>query len=148
MVDRDNRDDWRRERSLLALGQAMRGDDNTVSIGDRANSSWREDAAARHRAARSERERKLNPRPDDTGEFGRDQGQAESEPVEPELDWRGGNRSASPEPLHEASAESQQPQAALEPRHTSRPPAGDDSQEWKPLIDPMRSCTVSRDRRR
>ncbi|TIR22016.1 MAG: succinoglycan biosynthesis protein exop [Mesorhizobium sp.] len=136
MVDRDNRDDWRRERSLLALGQAMRGDDNTVSIGDRANSSWREDAAARHRAARSEREGKLNPRPDDTGEFGRDQGQAESEPVETEHDWRGRNKSASPGPSYEAPARGQQPQAAPEPQ-SSRPSAADDSQEWKPLIDPM-----------
>ncbi|MBZ9991962.1 GumC family protein [Mesorhizobium sp. BH1-1-5] len=137
MVDRDNRDDWRRERSLLALGQAMRGDDNTVSIGDRANSSWREDAAARHRAARSEREGKVNPRPADTDGFSHDQAQPVSEPVEPEHDWRGRNRSASPEPLYEAPAENQQPQAATEPRHTSRPPAGGDSQEWKPLIDPM-----------
>ncbi|AZO16523.1 succinoglycan biosynthesis protein exop [Mesorhizobium sp. M2A.F.Ca.ET.043.05.1.1] len=137
MVDRDNHDDWRRERSLLALGQAMRGDDNTVSIGDRANSSWREDAAARHRAARSEREGKSNPRPDDTGEFGRDQGQAESQPVETEHDWRARSRPTSPEPLYEALGESQQPQAAPEPRHTSRLPAADDSQEWKPLIDPM-----------
>lgn len=137
MVDRDNRDDWRRERSLLALGQAMRGDDNTVSIGDRANSSWREDAAARHRAARSEREAKLNPRPADTDGFGHDQVQARSEPLEPEHDWRGRSRPASPEPLYEAPAESQRPQAAPEPRHTSRSPARDDSQEWKPLIDPI-----------
>ncbi|TGQ05803.1 MULTISPECIES: GumC family protein [unclassified Mesorhizobium] len=137
MVDRDNRDDWRRERSLLALGQAMRGEDNTVSIGDRANSSWREDAAARHRAARSEREGKLNPQSNDTDEFGRHQGQAQSQPVEPEHDWRGKNRSASPEPLREAPAESQQPQAAPESRHTSRPRAENDSEEWKPLIDPM-----------
>ncbi|CDX40714.1 Lipopolysaccharide biosynthesis protein [Mesorhizobium plurifarium] len=136
MVDRDNRDDWRRERSLLALGQAMRGDDNTVSIGERANSSWREDAAARHRAARSEREGKLNPRPADTGGFDRDQAQPESEPVEPEHDWRGRNRSASSGPSYEAPAESQQPQASPE-LLTSRPPAGDVSEEWKPLIDPM-----------
>jgi hypothetical protein len=69
MVDRDNRDDWRRERSLLALGRVMRGDDSTVSIGDRANSSWREDAAAHHRAARSEREARLKPQPDDAASF-------------------------------------------------------------------------------
>ncbi|RAZ71834.1 GumC family protein [Mesorhizobium atlanticum] len=137
MVDRDNRDDWRRERSLLALGQAMRGEDNTVSIGDRANSSWREDAAARHRAARSEREGKLNPRPDDIDGFGLDPAQAESEPVKTEHDWRTRNRPASPEPLREAPEESPQPQAAPAPRHTSRPPAENDSQEWKPLIDPM-----------
>jgi len=137
MVDRDNRDDWRRERSLLALGQAMRGEDNTVSIGDRANSSWREDAAARHRAARFEREERLNPQSADIGEVGRDQARPEPSPVEPEHDWRGRNRPASPGQDHEASVESHQPQAHPEPRHASRPPAGDDSQEWKPLIDPM-----------
>ncbi|MBZ9847947.1 GumC family protein [Mesorhizobium sp. CA14] len=136
MVDRDNRDDWKRERSLLALGQAMRGDDNTVSIGDRANSSWREDAAARHRAARSEREEKLNPRPGDTEGFGPDQVQAESEPVETEHDWRGRNRSPSSGPFYESPSGSHQPQAASEP-HTRRPPASGDTEEWKPLIDPM-----------
>jgi uncharacterized protein involved in exopolysaccharide biosynthesis len=60
MVDRQNREDWKRERSLLALGQAMRGEEDAepslVSIGDRANPSWREDAATRHRLARSRRE--------------------------------------------------------------------------------------------
>lgn len=137
MVDRDNRDDWRRERSLLALGQAMRGDDNTVSIGDRANSSWREDAAARHRAARSEREAKLTPRSAGFGGFDRDQVQAESEPVDIEDDWHGRKRSDSSVPLHETPSESQQSQATLEPHQPSRSPAGGDSEEWKPLIDPM-----------
>ena len=132
MVDRDNRDDWRRERSLLALGQAMRGEDNTVSIGDRANSSWREDAAARHRAARFEREERLNPQPADIGELGRDQARLNSDPVETE-DWAGRNRSAS----FEAPAADHRPKDATEPRHTTRSPARDDSQEWKPLIDPM-----------
>lgn len=60
MADRDNREDWRRERSLLALGQAMRGDEDEgvplASAGDRADPSWREDAAARHRLARALRE--------------------------------------------------------------------------------------------
>ncbi|TPO03879.1 GumC family protein [Mesorhizobium sp. B1-1-5] len=128
MVDRDNRDDWRRERSLLALGQAMRGDDKTVSIGDRANSSWREDAAARHRAARSEREEKLNPRPGEIGGFDHDQ----AEPVE-----TGDDQAASFGQGYGGTAEGHQPHAAPEPRHTSRPPAADDSQEWKPLIDPV-----------
>jgi hypothetical protein len=65
MVDRENREDWRRERSLLALGQAMRGEDDAslVSIGDRADSAWREDAATRHRLARSQREARANPNP-------------------------------------------------------------------------------------
>ncbi|WP_354492198.1 GumC family protein [Mesorhizobium robiniae] len=66
MVDRQNREDWKRERSLLALGQAMRGEEedaepSLVSIGDRANSSWREDAATRHRLARSRREARGDP---------------------------------------------------------------------------------------
>ncbi|WP_434721261.1 Wzz/FepE/Etk N-terminal domain-containing protein [Mesorhizobium sp. RIZ17] len=137
MVDRDNRDDWRRERSLLALGQAMRGDDNTVSIGDRANSSWREDAAARHRAARSEREGKFNPRPVDTHASGHDQPQSDSGPAETEDGWAAGNQRASFGQGYEAPAEASQPQAAPEPRHASRPPARDVSEEWKPLIDPM-----------
>src|SRR4029079_5851862 len=65
MVDRENREDWRRERSLLALGQAMRGEDDAslVSIGDRADSAWREDAATRHRLARSRREARTNRAP-------------------------------------------------------------------------------------
>ncbi|RTM06840.1 MAG: succinoglycan biosynthesis protein exop [Hyphomicrobiales bacterium] len=137
MVDRDNRDDWRRERSLLALGQAMRGDDNTVSIGDRANSSWREDAAARHRAARSEREGKLNPRPAETGGFGDDKQQPDSNPAETGDGWAAGSRPASLGQGHEASAEVHRQQAAPEPRHASRPPASGDAEEWKPLIDPM-----------
>ncbi|WP_224544197.1 GumC family protein [Mesorhizobium sp. CA16] len=127
MVDRDNRDDWRRERSLLALGQAMRGDDKTVSIGDRANSSWREDAAARHRAARSEREEKLNPRPTEIGGFDHDQ----ADPVE-----TGDDRAASLGQGYGGTAGGHQPQAAPEPR-VGRPPAADESQEWKPLIDPV-----------
>ena len=133
MVDRDNRDDWRRERSLLALGQAMRGDDKMVSIGDRANSSWREDAAARHRAARSEREEKLNPRPAETGGFDHDH----ADPAETGDDPAGRNQHASFGQGYGATAEGHQPQAAPEPRHAGRHPAGGGSEEWKPLIDPM-----------
>ncbi|TIP24761.1 MAG: succinoglycan biosynthesis protein exop [Mesorhizobium sp.] len=61
MVNRQNREDWRRERSLLALGQALRGEEepSLVAIGDRA--SWREDAATRHRRARSRREGRTHP---------------------------------------------------------------------------------------
>ncbi|AZO01170.1 succinoglycan biosynthesis protein exop [Mesorhizobium sp. M9A.F.Ca.ET.002.03.1.2] len=63
MVDRQNREDWKRERSLLALGQAIRGEEepSLVSIGDRADPSWREDAATRHRLARLRREARANP---------------------------------------------------------------------------------------
>ncbi|MDX8527833.1 GumC family protein [Mesorhizobium sp. MSK_1335] len=137
MVDRDNRDDWRRERSLLALGQAMRGEDNTVSIGDRADSSWREDAAARHRAARSKREGKANPQPVDTDGLGHEPAQLNSDAVDTEDDWTGRKRPDSLSQGHEAPEASHRQQAAPEPRYTSRPPAGDDYQEWKPLIDPM-----------
>ncbi|WP_217578583.1 GumC family protein [Mesorhizobium sp. GbtcB19] len=137
MVDRDNRDDWRRERSLLALGQAMRGEDNTVSIGDKADSSWREDAAARHRAARTEREGKSNPQPADTGGLGSDQTLLNADPVETGDDWVRRNRSASPSQGHEAAAGSHRTQAAPEPRYASRPSTADDAQEWKPLIDPI-----------
>ncbi|QIA22430.1 succinoglycan biosynthesis protein exop [Mesorhizobium sp. AA22] len=65
MFDRQNREDWRRERSLLALGRAMRGEEEAepslVSIGDRADPSWREDAATRHRLARLRREGRAYP---------------------------------------------------------------------------------------
>ncbi|RWF57351.1 MAG: succinoglycan biosynthesis protein exop [Mesorhizobium sp.] len=65
MADRQNREDWKRERSLLALGQAMRGEEEAepslVSIGDRADPSWREDAATRHRLARLRREGRAHP---------------------------------------------------------------------------------------
>lgn len=30
MADRENREDWRRERSLLALSQAMRGNEDEI----------------------------------------------------------------------------------------------------------------------
>jgi succinoglycan biosynthesis transport protein ExoP len=72
MVDRENREDWKRERSLLALGQAMRGEEaepSLVSIGDRADPSWREDAATRHRLARLRREARANPEPSAAPEF-------------------------------------------------------------------------------
>ncbi|CAH2395708.1 GumC family protein [Mesorhizobium escarrei] len=62
MVDRQNREDWKRERSLLALGQALRGEEpSLVAIGDRADRSWREDAATRHRRARLRREGRAQP---------------------------------------------------------------------------------------
>jgi succinoglycan biosynthesis transport protein ExoP len=63
MIDRENREDWKRERSLLALGQAIRGEEepSLVSIGDRADPSWREDAATRHRLARLRREARTHP---------------------------------------------------------------------------------------
>ncbi len=68
MADRENREDWRRERSLLALSQAMRGNEDEgvplASAGDRADPSWREDAVARHRLARALREaREARPDP-------------------------------------------------------------------------------------
>ncbi|MDX8482519.1 hypothetical protein RFN28_29270 [Mesorhizobium sp. VK24D] len=91
---------------MLALAQVLRGEDSAdaslVTIGDKADPSWRKDAAARHRAARLEREWRLTLQPD------------------------------YPSPA------AFEPRFA-EPRSASRPPAGDDpdTQEWKPLIDPM-----------
>lgn len=74
MVDRENREDWRRERSLLALGRAVRGEEDAslASTGDQAEPSWREDAAIRHHLARSRREAQSNPvpaAPADTTQF-------------------------------------------------------------------------------
>ncbi|MER9030738.1 Wzz/FepE/Etk N-terminal domain-containing protein [Mesorhizobium sp. M0674] len=130
MVDRENREDWRRERSLLALGKAVRGDEaadaSAVSIGGRADPSWREDAATRHRIARSQREARSNPAPTSPPEP--PQFQADGEPVSA--------ASAREEPV---SGRRQQ-HAAYEPRsfHEQQPDRDDDDgQEWKPLIDPL-----------
>ncbi|RJT35089.1 succinoglycan biosynthesis protein exop [Mesorhizobium waimense] len=148
MVDRENRDDWRRERSLLALGQAMRGEDEAdaslVSIGDRADPAWREDAAARHRLARSQREARSHPL-STTTEPGRYQAGGESvlDETLPEDDWAGRSSYAQAGPREEpvGSSRGYRPQAAFEPRYAGqeRRPAGDDddSQEWKPLVDPV-----------
>jgi uncharacterized protein involved in exopolysaccharide biosynthesis len=133
MVDRENREDWRRERSLLALGKAVRGDEaadaSPVSIGDRADPSWREDAATRHRIARSQREARSNPAPASPP----DPPRADREPVSGEAsDFR---------PRDEATRfEAYRSQPAYEPRYADeqRPDRDDDDdQQWKPLIDPV-----------
>ncbi|RVD68512.1 succinoglycan biosynthesis protein exop, partial [Mesorhizobium sp. M4A.F.Ca.ET.029.04.2.1] len=139
MVDRDNREDWRRERSLLALGQAMRGEDDAslVAIGDRANQSWREDAAERHRLARAQRETR-SPAGVEPGRY-----QADRQPIanEPHVEdgWAKRSDYAREEPA--GLSQGHAPQAALDPRHAAnvRRPAVDDadSEQWKPLIDPM-----------
>lgn len=133
MVDRENREDWRRERSLLALGKAVRGDEaadaSPVSIGDRADPSWREDAATRHRIARSQREARSNPAPASPPEPPR----ADREPVSGEASDFG--------PRDEATRfEAYRSQPAYEPRYADeqrRDRDDDDDQEWKPLIDPL-----------
>ncbi|MER8471332.1 hypothetical protein NKH70_17095 [Mesorhizobium sp. M0991] len=63
MAYRDNREHWRNERSLLSLVEAVRDEDEAslVSLEDRAGPSWREDAATRHRLARSRREARASP---------------------------------------------------------------------------------------
>ena len=147
MVDRDNREDWRRERSLLALGQAMRGEEedaSLVSIGDRANPSWREDAAARHRLARVQREARANPPPTAAAEP--DRYRAGREPLSDETriedDWadRRGHPQSGLREEQIAHSRAHGPDA-FEPRYNveERRPAHDDadSQQWKPLIDPM-----------
>ncbi|RWB55365.1 GumC family protein [Mesorhizobium sp.] len=159
MVDRDNRDDWRHERSLLALGQAVRGEDTAdaslVSIGDKADPSWREDAAARHRAARFEREGRSGlqaANPELTTHIDKpDQPQVDplSETVRAGDEWaeqeahpRAGPREEGRSPDYSSPDHSSPP--AFEPRHAEpryagRPLAGNDTdaQEWMPLIDPM-----------
>ncbi|TGT57669.1 succinoglycan biosynthesis protein exop [Mesorhizobium sp. M00.F.Ca.ET.170.01.1.1] len=144
MVDRDNRDDWRRERSLLALGQAMRGEDDAslVSIGDKANQSWRDDAAERHRAARAQREARLNPSPENAGEPSRDPPRIVSDESHP--DWAALDVYPQARLDQESGSAGSQSQAGYEPRYAEPSYArralaedGPDSQEWKPLIDPM-----------
>jgi len=137
MVDRENREDWKRERSLLALGQAVRGEDNTVPIGERANSSWREDAAARHRAARFEREGRTDTPPTDAGGIGNTRPEPVADPIEAETQWERTDRYAPGGRGHTGDSTGYQPQAG--PRSARLPSAGEgaNAQEWKPLIDPM-----------
>ncbi|MER9295292.1 Wzz/FepE/Etk N-terminal domain-containing protein [Mesorhizobium sp. M0621] len=137
MVDRENREDWKRERSLLALGQAVRGDEpdaSLVSIGDRADPSWREDAATRHRLARSQRETRTNPKLSDPAAT--DGYQAGYEPASSVS-----RAQTTPQTRSTEAAAAYRPARASEPYRSSDAPAshddGADSQQWKPLIDPM-----------
>jgi len=142
MVDRDNREDWKRERSLLALGQAVRGEDGAdaslVAIGDRADPSWRQDAAARHSAARAERESRPTSQPLSAAGSGQRLDEPVSSQARVEDEWaaQGGYPQAGPG--EESPFAHDHPQPSIEPRPASPPPAGDAavSQEWKPLIDP------------
>lgn len=151
MVDRENREDWRRERSLLALGRAVRGDEaadaSPVSIGDRADPSWRQDAATRHRIARSQREAQSNAAREAAPEPPRaDRGPVLGEP------WSSADdavryQQATPSeasgvrPRDEAARfEAYRSQSAYEPRYADeqrRDRDDDDDQQWKPLIDPL-----------
>ncbi|PWJ88310.1 uncharacterized protein involved in exopolysaccharide biosynthesis [Mesorhizobium loti] len=129
MVDRENREDWKRERSLLALGQAVRGDEpdaSLVSIGDRADPSWREDAATRHRLARSRRETRTNPKLSDP--VATDGYQAGYEPASSVS-----HPQTTPRTQSETGASERYRSSAAPTSHND----GADSQQWKPLIDPM-----------
>ncbi|CAN7715529.1 GumC family protein [Mesorhizobium sp. LjRoot246] len=139
MVDRENREDWKRERSLLALGQAVRGDEpdaSLVSIGDRADPSWREDAATRHRLARSRRETPTNPKLSDPAAT--DGYQAGYEPASSASHAHATSRT---QPAAAETVGTYRPDRTSEPSHSGDAPAshndGPDSQQWKPLIDPM-----------
>ena len=149
MVDRQNREDWKRERSLLALGQAVRGEDpSLVSLGDRADPSWREDAATRHRVARTQREARANPSPAVTAgtsqfEAGRGPVSEAEARLEADRAARAGYPQARPRDEPAGVSEAYRSHAAAyEPRYaggehrSSRDDA--DNQEWKPLIDPMK----------
>jgi polysaccharide biosynthesis transport protein len=148
MVDRQNREDWKRERSLLALGQAVRGEEETdaslVSLGDRTGASWREDAATRHRVARSQREARATPQPVAAAETSQFQAGSEAEArLEADKAIRGGYPQARLRDEPAGVSEAYRPRAAAyEPRYaggeqwSSRDDA--DNQEWKPLIDPMK----------
>ncbi|MFC3321076.1 GumC family protein [Mesorhizobium cantuariense] len=135
MVDRENREDWKRERSLLALGQAVRGDEpdaSLVSIGDRADPSWREDAATRHRLARSRRETRTNPKL--------------SDPVATDAYQAGYEPASSVSPAQTTPRTQSAETAGASDRTSERYYSGEasasrndsaDSQQWKPLINPM-----------
>ncbi|WP_256753910.1 GumC family protein [Mesorhizobium sp. Mes31] len=151
MVDRENREDWKRERSLLALGQAVRGEDDAeaslVSIGDRTNSSWREDAATRHRLARSRREAHANPTPSAAAGAERFQPGEQPAATAQAHAWRS-QEEVDTGDLPAAASRARTTQ--VEPSGSGRPDdapgsryadeadaSGADSQQWKPLIDPM-----------
>ncbi|MCZ8546472.1 Wzz/FepE/Etk N-terminal domain-containing protein [Mesorhizobium qingshengii] len=154
MVDRENREDWKRERSLLALGQAVRGEDDSepslVSIGDRANSSWREDAATRHRLARSRREARTNPIPSAAAGAERFQPGEQLAATAQGDAWRsreGAGAGDLPPAAPRARTAPEElpgigrPHDAPGSRYADEADAsvgdGADSQQWKPLIDPM-----------
>lgn len=152
MVDRENREDWRRERSLLALGQAMRGEDDAslVSIGDRADSAWREDAATRHRLARSRREARANPTPSAAAATERFQSDEQPGAATQDDAWRSQDDTGTgdlPPATPYAGSAAEEPSGNARSHETSGPryegeanaSFGDrrDDQQWKPLIDPM-----------
>lgn len=194
MVDRQNREDWKRERSLLALGQALRGEEepSLVAIGDRADPSWREDAATRHRLARLRREGRAHPEflatpepsatperwvtpelsaNDETSRFQAEDASASAARMPPETDEpvEADHAEAAFEPRYarprekpvaagvseDRRSDADSRYAAFEPRYAAPEPRyaapepgyadderrssrqDDDTQEWKPLIDPM-----------
>jgi len=152
MADRENREDWKRERSLLALGQAVRGEDESeaslVSIGDRADRSWREDAATRHRLARSQREARTNPTQSAAVETERLRSDEQRQAAARDDAWRSqdnaGNGDLRPAaPRARAAAEelsvNTRSHDASGLRREANASFGDrgDGQQWKPLIDPM-----------
>lgn len=153
MADRENREDWKRERSLLALGQAVRGEDESeaslVSIGDRADRSWREDAATRHRLARSQREARTNPTHSAAVETERLRSDEQRQAAAQDDAWRSQDDAGTgdlPPAMPRARAAAEEPSGSARSYDTSsglrqeaNAPFGNraDGQQWKPLIDPM-----------
>ncbi|MBZ9674484.1 GumC family protein [Mesorhizobium sp. ES1-1] len=137
MVDMKDREDWKRERSLLALGQAVRGEDDTGappgSPGYRAHPSWREDAATRHRLARSQRETQS---PGHESDFPPPPQQVESAEYAPASPAATEQR---PRPEHDQDAYRSHAEFEVRHPHGVQQSSSDDGdgQRWKPLIDPM-----------
>lgn len=118
MTDRQDREDRRREGSLLALGSALRGDEEVAPA-----PSWREDAAARHRLTRSRREAAANPLLAALAEA----------PGAPEAAI---GENVAPAPL--PSAERPVASASALSREKAVWDDLETDQRWKPLIDPMK----------
>ncbi|CCV08592.1 Lipopolysaccharide biosynthesis protein [Mesorhizobium metallidurans STM 2683] len=132
MVERENREDWRRERSLLALGRAVRGEEDAslVSIGDRADRSWREDAATRHQLARSRREARLGSLlAADTKQFEAGSMSAAETPHDADEAAGDGYKQVwqPEEPASAAVSEARRPPAAPEPRYEEQAPSRDEA---------------------
>ena len=142
MVDRQNREDWKRERSLLALGQAVRGeeeaDPSLVSLGDPHKPVMAR--GCRHAPSRRPHATRGRARtPAVTAETSQFQAapvsQAEAR-LEADKAIRGGYPQAGTSEAYRSHAAAYEPRYAGGENWSSRDDV--DNQEWKPLIDPMK----------
>ncbi len=133
MNDRTDRDEWRRESSLQALGRAMRGDDDfappsgsLLSLARTATPDWRRDAVERHEAVRAGREAAILP----------EEEAEETPPPFPVTAGAGAPPEAEPDPFPPIRPPEARTRA--DDAHQDEPPGAAADDRWKPLIDPMK----------